>query len=115
MVDIEQDTNTIGTKPGPPAEPADAVGAPSSSSRDAFLRRFDRQFHRVEAYVARRTTEPMRRRIVAQVFASCVDVLLFTGDERRVARALKRASDRFLELAVRHAPGPGSPIDSERR
>lgn len=98
---------TVATSDAPQPEASQHAGHdgpdPGSTAltRSEFQSRFDRQFHRLNAYLADRIpAEPRRRRVVAQVFIACADLLSLDRDERKVAWALKRAADRLLQIEL---------------
>ncbi len=66
---------------------------------EAFRARFDRCFDRVYAYVNRRVYDRQScERIVSEVLAENLDVLLDAGDARRGLCLLKASSDRLIAL-----------------
>ena len=66
---------------------------------EAFCTRFDRCFDRVYAYVSLRAYDRQScERIVSEVLAENLDVLVDPGDARRELCLLKASSDRLIAL-----------------
>lgn len=73
--------------------------AATSMTREAFSPIFDHCFDRVYAYVTRRVEDRATcERVVAEVLAINLHLLVDGGDEKRIARALKASSDEQIEV-----------------
>ena len=80
-------------------------------SQAEFSASFDRCFRRVHAYVSKRVSErELCERIVRQVLAENLDLLVERGSERHELTQLKAASDRLIrsESAKSLSTGTGS-------
>jgi hypothetical protein len=89
-----------------PARPEGALEPPSVPldrttpvTREGFSGHFDRCFDRVHAYVSRRVKDREScERIVGEVLAENLDLLVDRGEERRELSRLKASSDRLIGL-----------------
>jgi len=69
-------------------------------TREEFSAAFDRCFARVYAYVGRRVNDAKScERVVSEVLAENLDLLVDGGDGRQEVIQLKASSDRLIELA----------------
>jgi hypothetical protein len=72
--------------------------AATTMTREQFSLAFDRCFDRVYAYVNRRVEDRATcERVVGEVLAVNLHLLVDGGDEKQIARALKATSDERLE------------------
>jgi len=77
-----------------------ASGSEADSAREEFSAAFDRCFARVYAYVGRRVNDAKScERVVSEVLAENLDLLVDGGDGRQEVIQLKASSDRLIELA----------------
>lgn len=83
---------------GPEASSKEA-GRAAPLTRADFSSGFDRCFDRVYAYVSRRVSDRKScERIVSEVLAANLDLLMDRGDERQELSKLKAALDRLIGL-----------------
>jgi hypothetical protein len=72
--------------------------AATAMTREQFSLAFDRCFDRVYAYVNRRVEDRATcERVVGEVLAVNLHLLVDGGDEKQIARALKATSDERIE------------------
>lgn len=83
---------------------SDLVPAPPVTWEE-FSAAFDRCFTRVYAYVGRRIPDGAScERVVSEVLAENVDLLVDRSDERQELIQLKASSDRLIELESARRP-----------
>jgi len=82
-----------------PEAASKVVGRAAPVTREEFSSSFDRCFGRVYAYVSRRVNDRKScERIVSEVLAANLDLLMKRGDESQELSQLKAASDRLIGL-----------------
>jgi len=83
-------------------------------SRKEFSAGFDRCFGRVYAYVSRRVNDRKScERIVSEILAANLDLLVDRGDERQELSQLKASSDRLIGLESARRLSTGTPGTAE--
>jgi len=81
----------------------------SSPTWDVFSDRFERCFRRVSFYVGRRVNDRESfERIVTDVLAGNLDLLIAQYGEMEELKRLKASADRLLALEAATSPGAGT-------
>lgn len=101
-------------RPDHPTNPTGRAGGslPAIESKaithEEFSTLFDRNFDRVYAYVRKRVgIEPVCERVVKEVLASNLHLIIHCVDQKHVASRLKAVSDRLIETEAAVAENAG--------
>jgi hypothetical protein len=86
---------------------ASPLAPPAALTAEEFAARFDRCFARAWAYVSRRVNDREScERIVREVLAGNLDLLVHPAGQVEELRRLEAASDRLIELKNHQRPPP---------